>query len=377
VSTARSERYSARVWREFRAIPRAFVSLCIVATLAVLALLADFIASDKPYYLELDGETYSPVLIDYGVALGIRSWPEPLRNADFARLSERAERSYWPPIPHSPERVRLGSNVSSPPSSAHWLGTDPLGRDVAAGLLHGTRVSLTIGIVVVLIQAFIGIVLGGLAGYYGGWVDISISRAIEIMLGIPSLFLLITVAALFPPSIYNIMIVLGLLGWTGIARYVRSEFLRVRAMDFVEAARSLGGSDLRVMLRHVLPNSLAPVLVSMSFGVASAILAESGLSFLGIGIPPGQVTWGSILAIARDNPFSWWLAVFPGAAIFLTVTAYNLMGDGLRDALDPRAQTAYVQATSGRRVDVSPAAPPSPGHRASPQSSAARAPGVG
>jgi peptide/nickel transport system permease protein len=203
-------------------------------------------------------------------------------------------------------------------------------------MIHGARISLSIGFVVVAIQAAIGIVLGALAGYYGGWVDLVISRLIEMMLGIPTFFLLLTVAAVFPPSIYLIMIVLGLTGWTGIARYSRSEFLRCRSREFVEAARALGASDLRVMVRHILPNALAPVLVSMSFGVATAILAESGLSFLGIGVPADLVTWGSILSAARQNTFAWWLAVFPGAAIFATVTAYNLVGDGLRDALDPR-----------------------------------------
>jgi len=351
VSEVRAQSYSARVWRDFKRIPRAFISFAIVVTLAVLALFADFIANDKPHYIQVEGRSYAPILIEYGVALGLRNWPEELRNADFYRLSERAERALWPPIPYSPTRVDIRSQPFAAPSSEHWLGTDNLGRDIAAGLLHGTRISLTIGIVVVLIQAGIGIMLGGIAGYYGGWIDIVISRGIEIMLGIPSLFLLITVAALFPPSIYNIMILLGLLGWTGIARYVRSEFLRVRAMDFVEAARSLGGSDLRVMVRHVLPNSLAPVLVSMSFGIAGAILAESGLSFLGIGIPAHLVTWGSILSEARANTFAWWLAVFPGAAIFLTVTVYNLMGDGLRDALDPRTAAAYASATRGRVVE--------------------------
>jgi len=212
--------------------------------------------------------------------------------------------------------------------------------------IHGTRVALTIGLVVVAIQALIGIVLGGLAGFYGGWVDILISRLIEIMLGIPTFFLLLIVAAGFPPSIYLIMVVLGLTGWTGIARYARSEFLRARAQEFVEAARSMGASDARVMLRHILPNAMTPVLVTMSFGVASAILAESGLSFLGIGVPADLVTWGSILSTARQNSFAWWLAVFPGAAIFLTVTAYNLIGDGLRDALDPRLSHA-VRRRSG------------------------------
>lgn len=329
-----AERYGARVWREFKASNRAIWSLRVVVLLAGLALSADFLANDKPYWIQLDGEWYFPATIDYGVWAGLRQWPEPLLNADFRQLETQA--AIWPPIPHSPTRVDLRGGIFSAPSTQHWLGTDRLGRDLAAGLIHGTRISLTIGLVVVAIQALIGIALGALAGYYGGWVDIGISRVIEIMLGIPTFFLLITVAAIFPPSIYLIMIILGLTGWMGIARFVRSEFLRVRAQDFVESARSLGSSDTRVMARHILPNALAPVLVSMSFGVASAILAESGLSFLGIGVPAHLVTWGSILSEARTNTFAWWLAVFPGFAIFATVTAYNLLGDGLRDALDPK-----------------------------------------
>jgi len=351
-----SQRYGARVWRTFRHTQRAIVSLYIVGVLAVLALSADFIANDKPHYLSVRGESYFPVLLEYGVGLGVRSWPAELRNVDFYELAREADTAIWPPIPYSSTRVDIRSQPFKAPSSAHWLGTDHLGRDIAAGMLHGTRVSLTIGLVVVLIQATIGIALGALAGFYGGWIDLVISRFIEIMLGIPTFFLLLTVAAVFPPSIYLIMIILGLTGWTGIARYVRSEFLRVRALDFVEAARSLGGSDLRVMGRHVLPNSLAPVLVSMSFGVASAILSESALSFLGIGVPAHIVTWGSILSAARTNTFAWWLAVFPGAAIFLTVTVYNLIGDGLRDALDPKTALALeARGTEAAPVLQTPA----------------------
>jgi peptide/nickel transport system permease protein len=332
------ESFAARTWRRFRARRDALASLRLIVLLAALALAADFLANEKPYYLELDGRSYAPILLDYAVWLGLAQWPEPLRAVDWQRVAERADSAWLPPIPWSPTRVDLGGDVFARPSARHWLGTDGLGRDVAAGLLHGTRISLTIGLVVVGIQALIGIVLGALAGYYGGAVDIGISRFIEMMLGVPVFFLIITVAAIFPPSLYLVMTILGLTGWMDIARYMRSEFLRVRGQPFVEAARSLGSSDARVMLRHILPNALAPVLVSMSFGVAGAILAESGLSFLGIGVPAHLVTWGSILAEARQNTFAWWLAVFPGAAIFLTVTAYNLVGDGLRDALDPRVE---------------------------------------
>ena len=328
--------YAARVWRELRRNRRAMSGLALVAFLLFVALVADFVANDKPYYIELEGRGYSPILIDYGVWLGLRKWPEPLLNADFKELARDATRVYWPPIPYSSTGVDITGEIFEAPSRTHWLGTDRLGRDVAAGMIHGARISLTIGLVVVAIQGTIGILLGGLAGYYGGWVDLLLSRLFELMLGIPTFFLILTVAAIFPPSIYILMAILGLTGWVGIARIIRSEFFKLRAQEFVAAAQSLGGSDFRIMARHILPNAIAPVLVSMSFGVAGAILAESSLSFLGIGVPQHLVTWGSILAVARANTFAWWLAVYPGLAIFLTVTAYNLFGDGLRDALDPK-----------------------------------------
>lgn len=339
MTTAQPQSYWARVWADLKRNRRAVWGLRIVLVLAAIGLLADFVANDKPYYLELDGETYLPIAIDYGVKLGIRSWPEPLLNVDFAELSRQADRAFWPPIPYSSSGVDISGTIFQPPSMVHWLGTDRLGRDVASGMVHGVRISLTIGLVVVAIQATIGVLLGGIAGYYGGWIDIALSRLFELMLGIPTFFLILTVAAIFPPSIYLLMAILGLTGWVGIARIIRSEFFKLRAQEFVVAARSIGGSDSRVMLRHMLPNAIAPVLVAMSFGVAGAILAESGLSFLGVGVPADLVTWGSILAVARANTFAWWLAVFPGTAIFVTVTAYNLLGDGLRDALDPKLDT--------------------------------------
>ena len=336
--TSSSESAGTRVWRELRRRKRAVFGLWFIGVLGALALAADLIANDKPYYMKLDGHGYFPVAIDYGVWLGLRQWPEALVNQRFAALAQRADTVLWPPIPYSATAPDITGDVFESPSRAHWLGTDGLVRDVAAGMLHGIRISLTIGLVVVAIQASIGIALGGIAGYYGGVVDLALSRLFEMMLGVPTFFLIITVAATLPPSIYMVMAILGLTGWVGIARLIRGEFLRVRAMDYVAAARSLGVSDARIMLRHVLPNAIAPVLVSMSFGVASAILTESGLSFLGIGVPAELVTWGSILSVAQSNITAWWLAVFPGAAIFLTVTAYNLLGDGLRDALDPREQ---------------------------------------
>jgi peptide/nickel transport system permease protein len=249
----KTESYTARVWRELRRNRRAFSGLWIVAVLAVVAVVADFVANDKPYYIEVEGEHYFPVLIDYGVMLGLRTWPEPLLNADYERLAEKATRVWWAPIPYSSTGVDIRGDIFESPSREHWLGTDRLGRDVAAGMIHGARISLTIGIVVVTIQATIGILLGGIAGYYGGWVDLVLSRIFELVLGIPTFFLIITAAAILPPSIYILMAILGFTGWVGIARLIRSEFLKVRAQEFVVAAQGLGGSDARVMLRQVEP----------------------------------------------------------------------------------------------------------------------------
>jgi peptide/nickel transport system permease protein len=204
-------------------------------------------------------------------------------------------------------------------------------------MIYGARVSLSVGVVAVGIATVIGIVMGGLAGYFGRWVDACINRLIEILLTIPTFFLIIAIIAFLPPSIYNIMVVIGLTGWTGIARFVRAEFLKLKTMDFVLALKALGASPARIIFIHMLPNAMAPVLVAVVFGVAGAILTESGLSFLGFGVPPPTPSWGDILSQSRDYvEFAWWLTVFPGAAIFLTITAYNVMGEGLRNAMDPR-----------------------------------------
>ncbi|MGH7803762.1 MAG: ABC transporter permease [Candidatus Binatia bacterium] len=337
MSAERSDSYAALVWRQLRRNRRGMVGLWVVGVLAVVALFADVLANDKPYWITLQGKTWYPIATDLRVKLGFTTWPAELRGIDFSTVGH--EGAAFPPIPYSPTRTDLSEETFAPPSARHWLGTDQLGRDVAAGMIHGSRISLTVGLVVVAIEIMIGVVLGGLAGYYGGWIDIALSRVFELMLAIPTFFLILTVAAVLPPSIYNVMIILGLTGWTGIARFVRSEFLKIRGLDYVTAARSLGASTPSIMFRHILPNALAPVLVSASFGVASAILAESSLSFLGVGVPAELVTWGSILSVSQSNTFAWWLAIFPGTAIFLTVTAYNLLGDGLRDALDPRLKT--------------------------------------
>jgi peptide/nickel transport system permease protein len=207
--------------------------------------------------------------------------------------------------------------------------------------VHGTTVALLVGFVSMGIAGTIGIVIGALGGYCGGWVDMLTSRVTEVVMCVPTLVLILAIIALIEkPTIWHTMAIIGLTGWTGIARLTRGEFLRLRSSEFVVAARATGAGPLRIMLRHMLPNALAPVLVPITFGIASAILTESGLSFLGFGPPPPTASWGSILTDARSNLAMWWLVVFPGTAIFLTVLAYNLIGEGLQEATDPRLREA-------------------------------------
>lgn len=223
------------------------------------------------------------------------------------------------------------------PNWNHLLGTDDLGRDVLTRILFGARISLLVGFVAVGIATAIGIALGAVAGYYGRWVDTLLMRFVDIMLCFPTFFLILAVIAFLDPSIWNIMIIIGLTGWMGVARLVRAEFLSLRERDFVMAARAIGANDARIIFRHILPNALSPVLVSATLGVAGAILTESALSFLGIGVQPPTPSWGNMLIAGKQTlGTAWWLSVFPGLAILVTVLGYNLLGEGIRDALDPR-----------------------------------------
>jgi peptide/nickel transport system permease protein len=237
--------------------------------------------------------------------------------------------------PYAPDAMNLPDHLQ-PPTRRHLLGTDELGRDVLARMIYGSRVSLLVGYSATALSLIIGSFLGAIAGYYRGIADWIVSRLIEVVLCFPFLFLVLGIVALFKPSLYTILIALGLTSWTTEARFVRAEFLRIRELEYAQAARASGAGDPRIIFRHLLPNALAPVIVSASFGVASAILAESALSFLGFGVALPTPSWGSILAVAREFIDAWWLVVFPGVAIFLTVAAFNLIGDRLRDVLDPK-----------------------------------------
>ena len=228
-------------------------------------------------------------------------------------------------------------NILMPPSSTNFFGTDDLGRDVFSRMLWGARISLAVGFVSVGISTLIGITLGALAGYYGKFMDIIIMRFVDIMLCIPGFFLILAVIAFLGPNIFNIMIIIGLTSWMGVARLVRAEFLSLKEREFVLAAKASGASDFRIIFIHILPNALSPVFISAVLGVAAAVLLESSLSFLGLGIQPPTPSWGNILTEGKSNiEIAWWLSVFPGLAILITVLGYNLLGEGLRDALDPK-----------------------------------------
>ncbi len=274
-----------------------------------------------------DGEKKAAVVFQSVV------WPPVAFGLDENDLAGKTQPPAWY------RRTKAGPAVVplSRWSSSHWLGTDELGRDILCRMIWGGRVSLSVGIVAVAIYVTIGIVVGSLAGYFRGLCDLIVSRIIEVVICFPAFFLILTIVAMIGPGLFNIMVVIGLTGWTGIARLVRGEFLRLVDQEFVLAGRALGYSPLRLIFRHVLPNALAPVLVSATFGVAGAILTESALSFLGLGITVPTPSWGGILADGRSAlSRAPWLIHFPGLAIFVTITSYNLVGEAFRDAADPR-----------------------------------------
>lgn len=237
--------------------------------------------------------------------------------------------------PYDPEAI--GELPTLAPSLQHIFGTDDLGRDIFSRTLHGARISLTVGAIAVIISIIIGTLFGSLAGYYGGWIDGVIMRFVDIMLAFPSIFLILAIQVMLTPNIYNVMAVIGLTSWMGVARLVRGEFLRIRELPYVEAARAIGCSDFRIIFRHILPNAQAPIIVAATLGMAGAILTESALSFLGLGVQPPLASWGNMLmdsqAYMRDAP---WMAVIPGVLILMTVLSLYFVGEKLRKETQPR-----------------------------------------
>lgn len=237
---------------------------------------------------------------------------------------------------HDPAFIDFNS-MFLPPSSEYYFGTDELGRDVFSRVVYGTRISLFVGFVAVGISVAIGTVLGLISGYFGRWADLIIMRFVDIMLCFPSFFLILAVIAFLNPSVFNVMVVIGLTSWMGVTRLVRAEVMSVRTRDYITAARVQGVGTFKILFKHIFPNVFTPIFITATLGIAGAILTESALSFLGLGVQPPTPSWGNILTAGKDNiMFAWWLSFFPGIAIFITVLGYNLLGEGLRDILDPK-----------------------------------------
>ncbi|KXK05863.1 MAG: ABC transporter permease [Ignavibacteriaceae bacterium] len=332
------ESYSSLVKKQFKKNILAVISVYIVIFLILVAIFADFLAYEKPLYVKYQGESHFPVIKDYMVSMGLTKWSPPeLTYINWKTLDDenKLDAVVWAPVPYGPSEVDLLTGLSKP-AGDHYLGTDQVGRDLLSGLIHGSRISLSVGFVAAGISVLIGITLGSLAGFFGGKVDIIISRLIEIMMNFPVFFLIIVIVAIYGSSIWYVMLAIGLTTWTVEARLIRGEILKVRNMEYITAATSLGIPNWKIVFRHVLPNSVAPVLVSGAFAIAGAIIYEAALSFFGLGVSATTVTWGSLLNASRAASNAWWLAIFPGLAIFISVVSYNLIGEGLRDALDPR-----------------------------------------
>ncbi len=410
--------YGKIVLRRFKGNRLARWSLRLLYVLIFVGVFSDFLANEKPLYCKVEGKTHFPVVEDYLVWLRLKDPMTTLGRPQWKSLDYGSVT--WAPIPysaHKPDRANMGyvgpfdrQEVASV-RFRHWLGTDRIGRDLAAGLIAGTRIALAVGLIAMGIATLIGVILGMLAGYFGddqikisrwrfgwislgilaGWyggffigsfgleegewtkyvaksliiftlalgmgyllsllterffpdkkriripVDLIIMRLVEVVDAMPPLLLILAGASVIRhPSIYNVMIIIGLVSWTTITRFVRAEVMRVREQDYIQATKALGFSDGRILFRHILPNSIGPVLIVIAFGIAGAILAEATISFLGIGLDEEDITWGYLLNQARDRAAAWWLAIFPGLAIFLTVTIFNLLGEGLTKALNPK-----------------------------------------
>jgi peptide/nickel transport system permease protein len=417
--------YWTNLKQQYKQSRRAMISLYIVVTFSLVAVFADFLANDHPIIAKIEGQWHSPLIKCYLVEAGLTKWHKDFLNNDWQK--QEYDFVIRPLIPYHPDIPDYNNGYVSPFGKQdvknwryrHWFGTESTGRDIAAGMIHGTRVAFSVGFIAMGIASIIGIFLGGLAGFFGdnrlkasrasfyshlfiapialfyGFytrsyplsdayekglfylfgqlfislaivglillfarfianrlkrfpffkkairlpVDIVISRFIEIFKAIPALIFILTfVAFLKKASVFNIMVIIGLVSWTGIARFIRGELLKIRALPYIEAAEALGFSKWRTFTRHAIPNGLSPVLITVAFGIAAAILLEATLSFLELSKTPKTMSWGGILKLSHGLTKEWWLAFFPGMAIFITVTCFNLIGEGLTDAINPKSK---------------------------------------
>ncbi len=334
-----------RAWRRFRRNKLGFWSLMIFSTLVVLSLFAEVLSTDKPLVVHYDGQTYFPVWRDYSEKTFGGDFETP---ADYLdpfirdRITQGGNWALYAPNPYGPKTLNYFAKSPNPaaPSGENYFGTDDRGRDLLAQLVYGFRVSVLFALALTVIGVVLGIAAGAVQGYVGGKTDLAFQRFIEIWGSMPELYLLIIFSAIFAPSVALLLVLLSLFGWMGLSDYVRAEFLRNRQMDYVRAARALGVSNLQIMWRHILPNSMVPVVTFLPFRMSAAILALTSLDFLGLGVPPGTPSLGELLSQGKANIDAWWISLSTFGVLVLTLMLLTFMGDALRDALDPRKAEA-------------------------------------
>ncbi len=332
---------SRRAWHRFRRNRLGYWSLVVFCALVVLSLCAELISSDRPLIVRYEGQTFFPIIKDY---------PEKTFGGDFEtstdyldpfireRFSKPGNWAVYAPNPYGPDTLNYFAKEPNPssPTLDNLLGTDDRGRDLLAQLLYGFRISVLFALALTFVGSLLGIITGALQGFFGGKTDLAFQRLIEIWSSMPELYLLIIFSAVFTPSMSLLLILLSLFGWMGLSDYVRAEFLRNRQLDYVRAARALGVSNWQIIWRHILPNSLTPVLTFLPFRMSGAILALTSLDFLGLGVPPGTPSLGELLSQGKNNIDAWWISLATFAVLVITLLLLTFMGDALRDALDPR-----------------------------------------
>ncbi len=330
-----------RAWQRFQRNRMGFWSLVVFCTLVGLSLCAELLSNDKPLVASYNGSLYFPIAKDYsektfgGDFEASADYLDPFIRAQFAKPGNWA---VFAPNPYGPKTINYFAKNPNPsgPSADNWLGTDDRGRDMLAQLIYGFRVSVLFALALTAVGVFLGVITGAVQGFFGGKIDLGFQRVIEVWTSMPELYLLIIFSAVFTPSVLLLLVLLSLFGWMGLSDYVRAEFLRNRQMDYVKAARALGVGHWQIITRHILPNSLTPVVTFLPFRMSGAILGLTSLDFLGLGVPPGTPSLGELLGQGKANIDAWWISLSTFGVLVGTMLLLTFMGDALRDALDPR-----------------------------------------
>ncbi|WP_288483531.1 ABC transporter permease [uncultured Acidovorax sp.] len=332
---------SRRAWLRFKRNRQGYWSLWLFCALVLVSLCAELVSNDKPLIVRYEGQTYFPMLRDYSEKTFGGDFDTPTDYLDpfiQQRLSADGNWALYTLNRYGPNTLNYFAKSPNPsaPTADNWLGTDDRGRDLLAQLLYGFRVSVLFGLALTATGVLLGVVTGAIQGFFGGKTDLAFQRFIEIWGSMPELYLLIIFSAVFAPSIALLLILLSLFGWMGLSDYVRAEFLRNRQLDYVKAARALGVGNWHIIWRHILPNSLTPVVTFLPFRMSAAILALTSLDFLGLGVPPGTPSLGELLSQGKNSIDAWWISLSTFAVLVVTLLLLTFMGDALRDALDPR-----------------------------------------